>query len=133
MIINLQNRSPYAKTLADQSSGQLPLYLGPSRFGQHSSADITAVQFLAYFELIKRYTTSKRPLDGGAALLLITDANVAEITADQLLQGMVDGHLGTEAQKLAADFVQRRDEAETKAQAWEAEQRALRTGAALRG
>lgn len=132
MIITLQNRGAYAKTLVDQASGQLPLYLGPSRHGQHSSADLSPAQFLAYFEIIKRYTTSKKLLDGNAHLLLIADRGASEISADDLLKGMIDGHLGAEAQGLASAFVDSRDAAAQAKAAWEAERRALLTGGALR-
>ncbi len=104
--ITFQNRSGYAKSFTKQSGGQLPLYIGPSKPGLYSSADFSVDQFLCYFDTLKYYTTQKRDIDGNGVLLLVTDTGVAELSCDQLLQGMIDGHMGPEAQAKAVKFVE---------------------------
>lgn len=130
--ITFQNRSGYAKSFTRQSGGQLPLVVGPSKPGLYSSADFTVDQFLCYFEDLKGYTTRKRDIDGNGVLLLVTDTGLAELTCEQLLQGMVDGHMGPEAQAKAVKFVEQSKIAAAAAAAWAQEQRAMLTGQALR-
>ncbi len=132
ITINFQNRSGYAKALADQSSGQRPLYLGPSQYGRVTSADLSVDQFLAYFATIEGYTKRKRDIDGNAVLVLITDNGMSEISPEDLLQGIAAGHLGDEAKAKAVAYIAQREEAAKLLKAWEQERRAMLTGAALR-
>jgi hypothetical protein len=133
ITINFQNRSGYAKVLAEQASGQRPLYLGPARHGRVSSADVSVEQFLAYYDTIVGYTKQKREIDGNAALTVISDTGIAEISAEALLAGIVAGHFGADAQAKAQAFVALREATAAGLAAVAAERRAMLTGAALRG
>ena len=132
ITINFQNRSGYAKVLAEQSSGQRPLYLGPAKHGRPSSADLSVDQFLAYFDTIEGYVNQKRDIDGNAVLVVITDNNVAEISPSELLSGIVAGHLGTEAQAKGKTFSERREATAAGRAEVAKERRELLTGAAYR-
>lgn len=132
ITLNIQNRSPYAKVLAEQSSGQKPLYLGPAQHGLMPSADISVDQFLAYFDTLCGYTKQKRAIDGLLALVVISDKGVAESTCDDVLKGMAEGYLGEDAKTKALAFIAQRKATAEGLAAVAAERRALLTGAALR-
>lgn len=114
MQITLQNTSNFAKGFGAQDSGQLPLYMGPK-----SSIDLTPLAFLTYFDQFRKATIIKRPVDGQARLLVTAPgAMPGEVSADDLLAGMIAGHLGPEAQALATAWdTQRKDQAEAEARA----------------
>lgn len=114
MQITLQNSSKYAKGFGAQDSGQLPLYMGPI-----SSIDLTPSQFLTYFDQFRKATLCTRPVDGMARLLVTPpEGQPGAVSADDLLAGMIAGHLGPDAQALATAWDKsRKDQAEAEAKA----------------
>lgn len=104
MQITFQNSSKFAKSFTDQSSGQKPLYMGAA-----SSIDLTPQEFLTYFDQFAKCTKILRPVDGMCRLLVVVNGTPGEVKAEDLAQGILDGHFGADAQALAGTWKTARD------------------------
>lgn len=105
MQITLQNTVKQAKSFGAQDSGYLPLYMGGL-----SSIDLRVDQFLVYYDQFLKVTSIKNRSDGDCRFLISDDKTPAsEIGCAQLLDGILAGHLGAEAQAQAKAWKDARD------------------------
>jgi hypothetical protein len=120
MKISFQNVCRNALVLAEQDSGQLPLYLGPSLPGVVSEVELTPVQFLSYIDRIDKLCTNKKESHGLGRLLI----DNAVISCAELVVGMSQGHLGDAAKELADAYIQRKSDEAERAKVADAERKA---------